>query len=567
MDRGARRRCGSPASRLTSRRRMMSAMAVAGVGAAFALACGGGENQKGSGGRATATGGAAEAANETPKPGSIIQEATITQAPHFSPFHPGADPSYVNYWRRFNGYYDTLWTFKAVNVPDRLVLRLAESVEHPDGTTYVVKMRPSKFHNRPPANGRDVTAEDQMETVKFLMKPPATGGDFLQSGKDLKSVTAVDNLTLRFETFGPRAFFYEQGLGAPTTGRIVVPKEMLDEETLKKAIPVGSGPYEYKGHTQGSIEEVQRFAGYRLAPRPYIDGKKLTFMPDSAAIEAAFRAGQIDWMSFTDIRQRDSVSRDLGGRIKVETYPSDSGMALVVNIHRAPWNDVRVREAIYRAIDVDRVINIVFFGDGERSWYFSPANFDRSPIAWKQVEQYVGYDPKKAADLLKAAGVDPNHEYEFMVPVEAQTWVDSARLMAEDLAKAGLKTRLNPVVRNIYLQRAGPKPGDFDITMSVFLDYRHAKTHSGTFWDSTSLEDPEVDAIIEKIEQTVDAEARAKLSQDMQIMLAKKYDNLMPLLTTNVHNGWYTYLKGFNADFRKFSGAQSWQDDRWLDKP
>jgi len=40
--------------------------------------------------------------------------------------------------------------------------------------------------------------------------PPASGGSFIQSGKDLKSVTAVDDQTLRFELFGPRAFFFEE---------------------------------------------------------------------------------------------------------------------------------------------------------------------------------------------------------------------------------------------------------------------------------------------------------------------------------------------------------------------
>ncbi|MGH2602357.1 MAG: ABC transporter substrate-binding protein, partial [Dehalococcoidia bacterium] len=510
----------------------------------------------------TAAGAGATTAAETPKPGGVIREATITQAPHFSPYHPGADPSYVNTWRRVNGYYDALWTFREVDVPDRLVLRAAASVEQPDPATYVVKLHPARFHNRPPANGGEVTAEDVAAVVQFLSKPPASGGSFLQSGKDLKAVTAIDAQTARFETFGPRAFFYEEGVGVPTTGRIIVPKEMLDEKTLKEQIPAGSGPYQYKSHTQGSIEEVTRFDGYRLQGRPYITEKKLTFVPDTASIEAAFRSGQIDWMGFTDVRQRDAVLRDLGTKVQSETYPSTSGMALLVNVFRPPWNDPRVREAIYRAIDVDRVLNVVFFGDGGRTWYFSPANFDRFPIPWEQVEPQVGYDPKKAADLLKAAGVDLNKEYEFMVPVEAQTWVDSGRLMAEDLAAVGLKTRINPVVRNIYLQRAGPEPGDFDISMSVLLDYRHASTDAGTFWNSTALNDAEIDALIGSINETVDVEARSKLSEEFQTMLARKHSNLIPLLTTNVHNGWYARLKGFNEEFRKFSG---WQDDRWID--
>ena len=552
-----------------SRRRLIGGAAVISAGTAFALACGGGDKKEDAarGAATVAPAGGATAAAETPKPGGQLREATITQTPHFSPFHPGADPSYINTWRRVNGYYEPLWAIKDVRSSDRVALRLAASIEQPDESTYVVKMHPSTFHNRPPANGREVTAEDVVAVVEFLKKPPASGGSFIQSGKDLKSVTAVDKLTLRYETFGPRAFFYEN-LGANgATVRGPVPKEMLDEQTLKQTPPVGSGPYEYKSHTQGSTEEAKRFENYRLKPRPYIAEKKITFMPDASAIEAAFRANQTDTTpeSFSDVKQKDAIARDLGNRIKTLSLPSTSGMALLVNINRPPWNDVHVREAIYRAIDVERIINVVYFGDAKRTWYFSEARTERAPIKWDDVKQYVGYDPKKAADLIKAAGIDPNKEYEFMVPPEAQTWVDGGRLAAEDLAKVGLKTRVSPVVRNIDLQRAGPKPGDFDITMSVFLDYQYAKTKSGTFWDSTSLQDAEVDALVEKIEQTVDPKARDKLSEDFQIMLARKYSNLMPLLSTNVHYGWYAYLKGFSPDFGRgtFLG---WQDDRWLDK-
>ncbi|MGH2588312.1 MAG: ABC transporter substrate-binding protein, partial [Dehalococcoidia bacterium] len=475
--------------------------------------------------------------------------------PHFSPFHPGADPSYVNTFRRSWGYYDELWGLKAIKDSDKLDLRLAASLEQPDSVTTIVKMQPSTFQNRAPANGRDVTAEDVAAIVEFLRKPPASGGAYLQ-GPDFKGITAIDPLTVRYEGNKPYSFFLE--VGSP----VIVPKEMLDEQTLKQSIPVGSGPYQYKTHTQGSIEEIQRSSSWRLTEQPYIAERKLTFVPDEAAIEAAFRSGQIEGMEFNNIRQRDQVAKDLGNKATITDIPSASGMALVVNVNRPPWNDIRVREAIYRAIDVERVINTVYFGDAERTWYFSKGSYTRNPLGPEPVQDLIGYDPKKAADLIKAAGIDPNKEYEFMVPVEDQKWVDSGRLMAEDLEAVGLKTRINPVVRNIYLQRAGPKPGDFDITMSVLLSYQYARTNSGTFWDSTSLQDPEVDAMVEKIYETMDAEQRGQLSHDFERMLAQKYSNLVPVLSAINHYGWYSYLKGTSDEFLPYR----YQIGRWLDK-
>src|SRR5215204_2888733 len=269
-----------------------AALRGAGMAGATALlaACGGDNDRNSTGARTPAT----DVAAASPKMGGVLREATAVQSPHFSPFHPGADMSFVNYWRRVYGYYDYLWTFKDVDIAERLHLMLASSTEQPDPTTVIVKLTPSRFHDRAPANGREVTADDVVETVRFLSKPPASGGQFLQSGKDLKSVTATDLSSVRFEMFGPRAFFYEELQGGIDLGKPIVPKEMLDEKTLKEAIPVGSGPYEYLRHTQGSSEAMRSFDSYRVNEQPYITERTVVFLPDAAAIEVGFRGNQID---------------------------------------------------------------------------------------------------------------------------------------------------------------------------------------------------------------------------------------------------------------------------------
>lgn len=552
-------------NRRLSRRRLLAAGAA---GAATALAACSGSSTKKAATSATAKTGAAAtpsgtAAAGTPKPGGTWNQASLVLAAHFSPYHPTAEPSFTNMWRREFGYYERLWTFASTpqerkDATYHRIDRLAASTEQVDPMTVVVKLKPSNFHNRPPAKGRAVTAADIAADIDFLKHPPATGGAFLQSGKDLKSVTALDDQTLRFDMFGPRAFFFED----VNVALVVVPREMLDEQTLKTTPPLGNGPFVYKSYQQGSREEATRNPAYYVKGRPYIDGKVLTYLPDTASLEAAFRTAKIDDITFTDIKQAQSVAQDLGARIVTRADPSPTGMALLANIHRSPWKDPRVREAIYRGVDVQRVIDTIFFGDGERSWVFAPGNFTRFPLPWDSVQQYVGPDPKKAADLLKAAGVDPNHTYEWVWPTEAQTWIDSGNLYSEDLAKVGLKTRVNPVVRNIELQRLGPKPGDFDLGNSILLDYQGMQTHSGSFWDCASLEDPQVDALIAQITQTVDNTQRRDLSHQFEIMLAQKYSNLMPMLSNNIHAGWYSYMKGVNFDI----AWQGYQIDRWIDK-
>jgi peptide/nickel transport system substrate-binding protein len=551
-----------------SRRRALAGAASLGIGAAAlgVVGCGGDDGDSATGARREDEG--------TPRPGGIWRQATITDPTHFSPFHPGADPSFANIWRRANTYYDQMWDLRETDDPSRLIqLRLADKLEQPDETTVIVTLKRANFQNQPLSrsnsrvNGRQLTAEDVVARFEYLKVPPASANNFIRSGQDLKSVTAVDELTVRFETYGPRAFFFEGGLGV-NTRPYEVPREMLDEQTLRTDVPIGTGPFMYKSHQAGSREEVVRNPNYFMKDRPYLEGRTLTLIPDAAAGEAAFLSGQIDDTSdigFQDIKQRDRVAGQLGNRIKVTSYPSTSGMALLLNKNRAPFSDIRVREAIHRAIDVDRIANIVFFGDAMRTWWFPEGRPERFPLGFKGVEKYVGYDPQRATQLLRAANVDPNREFEFMVPPEAQTWVDGGRLAAEDLAKVGLKTRLNPIVRNIYLQRAGPQPGDFEITMTVFLDYQFATSDSGSFWNNAGLGDAEIDALVARISETVDVEKRKELSHQFEMKLAEKYANLVPMLTGNIHVGHYAYMKGIDHEVSR-SGFGGWQIGRWMDR-
>lgn len=559
-------------TRRVSRRRVLgtSGSVVIGVTGLAVTGCGGDDsggsnNGNGNNNGGSNNGGSQPTATPTeaavPKPGGIFSTADTTQAAHFSPYHPSADPSYINNWRRDLGYYDRLWHLRDTSDPaEQFFMRLAKSVEQVDDTTVLVKIQEGvQFHDRAPVSGRLLTAEDIVADIEFLKHPPASGGAFIQSGEDLESVAAIDEHTLEFKMFGPRAFFFEE------VNPVIVPKEMLDENTLKNEVPLGTGPYIYKAHQQGSTEEVTRNPNYWVKDRPYMDGKKVTFIPDAAAGEAAFRDGQIDQIEFTDIRQRDSIKRALGDRIVTNDYPSASGVAIILNIHREPFSDQRVREAIHRAINIERIVNVVWFGDADPAWYFSDARATRFPIGRDAVMEYVGYDPARAKQLIQESGIDTSKTYELMAPVEVQTWVDSAKLIAEDLQEVGLKVNVNPIVRNVYLQKAGPKPGDFDMAMSVFLDYIYMQSDSGTFWNNGSLEDPEVDALVEKIRQEVNATAREKLSHEVETLLAKKHANFVPVLSARGHTGWYSYVKGIDLRWSR-TGRTGYQIDQWLDK-
>jgi peptide/nickel transport system substrate-binding protein len=371
-------------------------------------------------------------------------------------------------------------------------------------------------------------------------------------------------------TPGPRAFFWETGTAGAMVRGHEVPREMLDEDTLKEEIPIGTGPFMFEDMRAGSWEQVERNPNYWLEDRPYLDGKRHTLMPDPSARESQFRTGDLHSLGFTDVRQADSVEDGMGDRMRRITYPSDSGMALLANIRRAPFDDERVREAIHRAVDIGRIINVVYFGDAQQSWVFSPGRPTRFPLGRDAVQEYVGHDKERAAaELIQASGYD-GRTIELMVPSEVPTWIDGGQLAAADLQDIGLNIEVEPIPRNIYLGRAGDKPedpggaSDFDLTMSVFLDYHHFTSFPPTFWNNAGLEDEEIDAIVGEIHQAVDPEQRQELSQQFEMMMAEGYSNFFPLLSVNSHQGWSSQVHGLDLEQSR-SGAAGWQIDMWLE--
>jgi ABC-type transport system substrate-binding protein len=191
------------------------------------------------------------------------------------------------------------------------------------------------------------------------------------------------------------------------------------------------------------------------------------------------------------------------------------------------------------------------------------------------VKDIVYYDPAEAAKLLaavKAAGNYDDEPLSMFLPVEAQTWVDAGTLEIEDLQAVGFNVFAEPLPRNVYLARSGSKPqddpsgsSDFDITMTVYLAYHHATSQTSSFWNNGALEDTEIDDIVMQINQTLDAEERSALSHQFERLLAEKAANFVPLLTTNLHVGFYSYVKGANFVNALDGVSNTYQIDTWLD--
>jgi ABC-type transport system substrate-binding protein len=275
----------------------------------------------------------------------------------------------------------------------------------------VFRLRPDvRFHD-----GHVFGAEDVKFTYDAIMNPKNLSPR-ISDYEPVKTVTVVDPLTVRV-TYKR---LYSPALG--TWGMGILPQHLLNEEALRNEAlsrdmdpekfslrqsrfnrhPVGCGPFFFREWRSDQYITLDRFDGYWEGPPNY---KQYVYriIADLLTQEMEFYAGTVDAYDVQPYQV---------ARFKDDpTYQSFSGLSfgytyIGYNMRRPPFNDRRVRTALGMAVDVDKIIKFVLYGQGERI---------TGPFA-KQTDYYnhdvkpLPYDPEGALKLLKEAGWRKNSD-------------------------------------------------------------------------------------------------------------------------------------------------------------
>jgi len=318
-----------------------------------------------------------------------------------------------------------------------------------DGRVYTFQLRRGvRFHNKPPVNAREVTADD----VKYSLERFMAKSAFRTRFEPVTGVDVVDRYTVRVTLKEPYAPFLNH-LANPSFCAIL-PREAEDrfkDFNTPEAV-IGTGPFVLKSYDKGVRVVFERNPDYFMKGLPYLDGVVIDITPDAAARVAVLRAGKAElphiwgWISPEEAKAVQKTNPEL----TLTPYLIIGLPYISFRTDQPPFNDVRVRRAVSLALDRKAWNDALLFGEGcvdagpvpcaLKEWKLDATKMDPA-----KAKYLVGYDPAEAKRLLAEAGyatgltVPMFHWPGYVVP-----WRSYYELAADNLAKVGITVELKP---------------------------------------------------------------------------------------------------------------------------
>jgi peptide/nickel transport system substrate-binding protein len=291
-----------------------------------------------------------------------------------------------------------------------------EPVAGEPGRLYIFKLRENvRFHD-----GSPLTAAD----VKFTLETAAAAGFVGFSAIEKIEIAGNYTILITLKQSDPEFLPYL------TIG--VVKAGSTDRD--KNAI--GTGPYYIESYNIQQSLTLKKFADYWQSGLPHLDKITIVFFADSDALILGLHGGSIDGASLTG-----ALTQQLNPH-EFDIVHANSAMVqmLALNNAAAPLDVTLVRQAINYSIDIQAIIDTAFYGKGKPSG--SPIIPGLSVYYEQSLADPYPLDREKARAFLAKAGYggerEPKLSLEITVPSNYTMHVDTAQVIADQLAKTGI---------------------------------------------------------------------------------------------------------------------------------
>src|SRR6266536_1412221 len=411
---------------------------------------------------------------------------------------------------------------------------LAESWTQPNETTYIFRLRKGvRWQNKPPVNGRELTADDVVYSVERFKTVTGNANAYMLSSLD--KVEAQDKHTVKFTLKEPYVWFLD--MLANSHAVAIIAKECVDKfgDLKKYESAVGSGPWMLDSYRPNVGYTFVRNPSYFVTGQPYIDRVEVTVDEDNASRMAAFIAGKYDlgWENPGIINRVDWVQikdtlKQKRPRLQTAEFPSNVMSHISMRTDQKPFSDPRVRQAMSLAIDRQGILDATAEGVGVFNAAV-PAALKEWSLPINQLGEgakYFKHDPKEARRLLAEAGYPNGFPGSICFTTYGSTvLVDAAQLILKYLKEVGIDSKLDQKEYGAYISSCfygkfdsmtyGPQTPYLEPDNFLFGQYFPGETKN-----QSHINDPVVADMLVRQRRTADVGKRREVIHNIQRHLA-----------------------------------------------
>jgi peptide/nickel transport system substrate-binding protein len=393
--------------------------------------------------------------------------------------------------------------------------KLATSWNNPNNLTWRFYLRENvKFHN-----GYNFTSEDVKYTIDLIKGNKShVLRDLLVSVKEIK---IINNYTVDIITEKPCPILLNKLIDIP-----IASKKYLEETTEKW--PIGTGAYKLVEYVPDDYVKLERFDDYWKQ----LEVKNVTFkiIKEDEEMKNATITGEIEIASHILPRYYDEISNCSGlqvGRCSQPTvfflsFDFRENDSVAFKGEKNPLSDVRVRKAIYHAINITYIIDNVLNGSNfaePASQFVTPMIFGYNP----NIER-LPYDLEKAKELMNAAGYEEGFELVLDCHEDSENQKQICKVIKTQLSEI-IDIKINFLSIEDYFMKIGTRNSSFYVIGWLagtgdggeIYDYmiRTVDQEAGVgTYNLGFYSNKEVDRIGENISHILDPEERLELMQE-----------------------------------------------------
>lgn len=420
---------------------------------------------------------------------------------------PLPDPAHVY---GFNGHWVAEQLYNALlNLdPETLELQpdLAESwTSSADGSVYTFHLRRGvQFHK----GYGELTARDVKFSFERLAEPVVNSVHAGEWAPFVERIDVLDDYTIRFTLTRPDYTFPYRVSDAFPHAFIISERAYAEFGEDYGNHPIGTGPFVHESWSPGADRLMVANETYHHG-RPVLDRLVIRAIPDDTVALLALQRGEVD-VTRVATAELLSQAEAMGAQLLSVTLPTIH--AVVLNTNNPPFDDVRVRQAVRHAIDVDAVRDLIAGGSDLLA---APQYSLRLPVWDPGLDEGLAtfpYDPDRARELLAAAGY--SRGFRFGAKIWGTGLTREAFVLIQFLLQqVGIEIDLELVDRAAWanqIRSDGVKMSRAPIGAEIphpyfyLYSYYHSNTHPPHGSNYARYSNPEVDALIEELRLTVD---------------------------------------------------------------